>query len=98
VPVFPEEIRISRRLSVRGRRGGVIAHSQLELTSVSQAVPQSMSLNMFHFAGVGSKNVTLGVQRLREIVLSSDVGENYKMGRKICLASLFYGSRLAFEI
>ena len=27
-----------------------------------------MTLNTFHFAGVGSKNVTLGVPRLKEII------------------------------
>ena len=27
-----------------------------------------MTLNTFHFAGVSSKNVTLGVPRLREII------------------------------
>lgn len=27
-----------------------------------------MTLNTFHFAGVGSKNVTLGVPRLRELI------------------------------
>lgn len=27
-----------------------------------------MTLNTFHYAGVGSKNVTLGVPRLKEII------------------------------
>lgn len=27
-----------------------------------------MTLNTFHFAGVGSKNVTLGVPRLKELI------------------------------
>jgi DNA-directed RNA polymerase II subunit RPB1 len=34
-----------------------------------------MTLNTFHFAGVGSKNVTLGVPRLREII---NVAKNVK--------------------
>nr|XP_027200412.1 DNA-directed RNA polymerase II subunit RPB1-like [Dermatophagoides pteronyssinus] len=34
----------------------------------SLAQPGEMTLNTFHFAGVGSKNVTLGVPRLRELI------------------------------
>jgi len=30
-----------------------------------------MTLNTFHFAGVGAKNVTLGIPRLREIVMTA---------------------------
>lgn len=34
-----------------------------------------MTLNTFHFAGVSSKNVTLGVPRLKEII---NVAKNIK--------------------
>jgi len=34
-----------------------------------------MTLNTFHFAGVSSKNVTLGVPRLKEII---NVSKNIK--------------------
>lgn len=30
-----------------------------------------MTLNTFHFAGVGAKNVTLGIPRLREILMTA---------------------------
>ena len=30
-----------------------------------------MTLNTFHFAGVGAKNVTLGIPRLREIIMTA---------------------------
>jgi len=34
-----------------------------------------MTLNTFHFAGVSSKNVTLGVPRLKEVI---NVAKNIK--------------------
>ena len=32
-----------------------------------------MTLNTFHFAGFGAKNVTLGIPRLREIVMTTGI-------------------------
>ena len=48
--------------------GSIAAHSLGEPAT-------QMTLNTFHFAGVSSKNVTLGVPRLKEIV---NVAKNIK--------------------
>lgn len=39
----------------------------LAAQSIGEPATQ-MTLNTFHFAGIGGKNVTLGVPRLREII------------------------------
>eukprot|EP00916_Digyalum_oweni_P021348 GHVL01035461.1.p1 GENE.GHVL01035461.1~~GHVL01035461.1.p1 ORF type:complete len:1739 (+),score=319.01 GHVL01035461.1:582-5219(+) len=51
-----------RSLAHPGESVGAIAAQ-----SIGEPATQ-MTLNTFHFAGVGSKNVTLGVPRLREII------------------------------
>lgn len=48
--------------------GSIAAHSLGEPAT-------QMTLNTFHFAGVSSKNVTLGVPRLKEII---NVSKNLK--------------------
>ena len=48
--------------------GSIAAHSLGEPAT-------QMTLNTFHFAGVSSKNVTLGVPRLKEII---NVAKNLK--------------------
>lgn len=48
--------------------GSIAAHS------IGEPATQ-MTLNTFHFAGVSSKNVTLGVPRLKEII---NVAKNIK--------------------
>ena len=48
--------------------GSIAAHS------IGEPATQ-MTLNTFHFAGVSSKNVTLGVPRLKEII---NVAKNLK--------------------
>ena len=48
--------------------GSIAAHSLGEPAT-------QMTLNTFHFAGVSSKNVTLGVPRLKEII---NVAKNIK--------------------
>ena len=54
--------RFEKSLSQPGEMVGTIAAQ-----SIGEPATQ-MTLNTFHFAGVGSKNVTLGVPRLREII------------------------------
>jgi len=54
--------RFERSLAHSGEMVGTIAAQ-----SVGEPATQ-MTLNTFHFAGVGSKNVTLGVPRLKEII------------------------------
>jgi DNA-directed RNA polymerase II subunit RPB1 len=48
--------------------GSIAAHSLGEPAT-------QMTLNTFHFAGVSSKNVTLGVPRLKEVI---NVAKNIK--------------------
>jgi DNA-directed RNA polymerase II subunit RPB1 len=48
--------------------GSIAAHSLGEPAT-------QMTLNTFHFAGVSSKNVTLGVPRLKEVI---NVSKNIK--------------------
>ena len=48
--------------------GSIAAHSLGEPAT-------QMTLNTFHFAGVSSKNVTLGVPRLKEVI---NVSKNLK--------------------
>jgi DNA-directed RNA polymerase II subunit RPB1 len=48
--------------------GSIAAHSLGEPAT-------QMTLNTFHFAGVSSKNVTLGVPRLKEVI---NVAKNLK--------------------
>ena len=54
--------RFERSLAHPGEMVGTIAAQ-----SIGEPATQ-MTLNTFHFAGVGSKNVTLGVPRLKEII------------------------------
>merc|ERR1719191_1686455 len=54
--------RFEKALAFAGEMAGTIAAQ-----SVGEPATQ-MTLNTFHFAGVGSKNVTLGVPRLKEIL------------------------------
>jgi DNA-directed RNA polymerase II subunit RPB1 len=61
--------RFEKSLSQPGEMVGTIAAQ-----SIGEPATQ-MTLNTFHFAGVGSKNVTLGVPRLREII---NVAKNVK--------------------
>eukprot|EP00029_Vermamoeba_vermiformis_P000981 TRINITY_DN1114_c0_g1_i1.p1 TRINITY_DN1114_c0_g1~~TRINITY_DN1114_c0_g1_i1.p1 ORF type:complete len:1749 (-),score=528.73 TRINITY_DN1114_c0_g1_i1:193-5355(-) len=56
------ESKFSKAIAHPGEMIGAIAAQ-----SVGQLVTQ-MTLNTFHFAGVSSKNVTLGVPRLKEII------------------------------
>lgn len=56
------ETRFSRSLVNPGEMVGVLAAQ-----SIGEPATQ-MTLNTFHFAGVSSKNVTLGVPRLKEIL------------------------------
>lgn len=56
------ETRFSRALVSPGEMVGVLAAQ-----SIGEPATQ-MTLNTFHFAGVSSKNVTLGVPRLKEIL------------------------------
>lgn len=61
--VFGEIVhQFQRSLAHPGEVIGAIAAQ-----SIGQPATQ-MTLNTFHFAGVGSKNVTLGVPRLRELI------------------------------
>jgi DNA-directed RNA polymerase II subunit RPB1 len=48
--------------------GSIAAHSLGEPAT-------QMTLNTFHFAGVSSKNVTLGVPRLKEVI---NIAKNIK--------------------
>lgn len=59
----------NRALAAAGEVVGTIAAQ-----SVGEPATQ-MTLNTFHFAGIGSKNVTLGVPRLKEII---NVARNIK--------------------
>ena len=61
--------RFEKALANAGESVGTIAAQ-----SIGEPATQ-MTLNTFHFAGVGSKNVTLGVPRLREII---NVAKNVK--------------------
>ena len=61
--------RFEKSLAQPGEMVGTIAAQ-----SIGEPATQ-MTLNTFHFAGVGSKNVTLGVPRLREII---NVAKNVK--------------------
>ena len=63
------ESRFSRALVSPGEMVGVLAAQ-----SIGEPATQ-MTLNTFHFAGVSSKNVTLGVPRLKEIL---NVAKNIK--------------------
>jgi len=54
--------RYGRSISVPGESCGVLAAQ-----SIGEPATQ-MTLNTFHYAGVSSKNVTLGVPRLKEII------------------------------
>merc|ERR1719359_2291812 len=56
------KMRFEKALAHAGESVGTIAAQ-----SVGEPATQ-MTLNTFHFAGVGSKNVTLGVPRLKEIL------------------------------
>ncbi|PGH06206.1 hypothetical protein AJ79_06594 [Helicocarpus griseus UAMH5409] len=56
------ESRFSRAMANPGEMVGVLAAQ-----SIGEPATQ-MTLNTFHFAGVSSKNVTLGVPRLKEIL------------------------------
>ncbi|PHT78357.1 hypothetical protein T459_16409 [Capsicum annuum] len=61
-PVGEIESRFSQSLVAPGEMIGCIATQ-----SISEPTTQ-MTLNIFHYAGVSAKNVTLGVPRLREII------------------------------
>ena len=63
------ENRFSRAFASPGEMVGVLAAQ-----SIGEPATQ-MTLNTFHFAGVSSKNVTLGVPRLKEIL---NVAKNLK--------------------
>src|SRR5690606_14996549 len=63
------ETRFARSLVNPGEMVGVLAAQ-----SIGEPATQ-MTLNTFHFAGVSSKNVTLGVPRLKEIL---NVAKNIK--------------------
>ena len=63
------ENRFSRAIANPGEMVGVLAAQ-----SIGEPATQ-MTLNTFHFAGVSSKNVTLGVPRLKEIL---NVAKNIK--------------------
>ncbi|KAF4690242.1 DNA-directed RNA polymerase II subunit RPB1, partial [Perkinsus olseni] len=63
------EQRFEKSLVAAGESVGTIAAQ-----SIGEPATQ-MTLNTFHFAGVGSKNVTLGVPRLKEII---NVAKNLK--------------------
>ena len=63
------ESRFSRALVNPGEMVGVLAAQ-----SIGEPATQ-MTLNTFHFAGVSSKNITLGVPRLKEIL---NVAKNIK--------------------
>ena len=63
------ESRFSRAFASPGEMVGVLAAQ-----SIGEPATQ-MTLNTFHFAGVSSKNVTLGVPRLKEIL---NVAKNLK--------------------
>ena len=55
-------LRFNRALAAAGEVCGVVAAQ-----SIGEPATQ-MTLNTFHFAGIASKNVTLGVPRLKEII------------------------------
>ena len=58
--------------------------------TISEPATQ-MTLNTFHYAGVSSKNVTLGVPHLKEII---NVTTNIKTpSLSVCLVSELVGSR-----
>lgn len=67
--------KFERSLAQAGEMVGTIAAQ-----SVGEPATQ-MTLNTFHFAGVGAKNVTLGVPRLREII---NVAKNVKTPSLTC--------------
>jgi DNA-directed RNA polymerase beta' subunit len=56
------------------RTAGHAQVGALAAQSIGEPATQ-MTLNTFHFAGVGSKNVTLGVPRLKELI---NVAKNVK--------------------
>jgi DNA-directed RNA polymerase II subunit RPB1 len=60
--------------------------------SIGQLVTQ-MTLNTFHYAGVSSKNVTLGVPRLKEII---NVAKKYTQTQKFYI--LLFHSFIYFLI
>ena len=57
-------LRFLKSLAQPGEAVGVIAAQSIGEPSTQ------MTLNTFHFAGRGEANVTLGIPRLREILLS----------------------------
>ena len=61
--------RYARARAVAGESVGAIAAQ-----SISEPATQ-MTLNTFHFAGVSSKNVTLGIPRLQEIINVTRTGK-----------------------
>ena len=62
-------MRFDQSLSQPGEMvGSIAAHSLGEPAT-------QMTLNTFHFAGVSSKNVTLGVPRLKEVI---NIAKNIK--------------------
>ena len=69
--VDPEEfrllnyVRFARAVADPGERVGVLAGQSIGEPSTQ------MTLNTFHFAGVGAANVTLGIPRLREILMTA---------------------------
>lgn len=70
-PLTPDQFRVlmwmkyMRSLVEPGEMVGVLAAQSLGEPSTQ------MTLNTFHFAGFGAKNVTLGIPRLREIVMAA---------------------------
>ncbi|CCG83927.1 protein of unknown function [Taphrina deformans PYCC 5710] len=59
------QIRYQMALAEPGEAVGILASQ-----SVGEPSTQ-MTLNTFHFAGFGAKNVTLGIPRLREIIMTA---------------------------
>jgi DNA-directed RNA polymerase I subunit RPA1 len=49
-----------------------------------------MTLNTFHFAGRGEMNVTLGIPRLREILMSSGANISTTMAEAYSFKLYFY--------
>ncbi len=63
------EAKFNQSIAHPGEMCGTVAAQ-----SIGEPATQ-MTLNTFHYAGVSSKNVTLGVPRLKEII---NVAENIK--------------------
>lgn len=74
-----------------GESVGIIAAQ-----SISEPATQ-MTLNTFHFAGVSSKNVTLGVPRLDELLALTKT-ENMKTPRMVCYMSDEFASKIETKL